>query len=784
MKKHTLRYYLCILYSLLWIPNIVLAGSHFSSTTEIQQAIDEANQAYQNYQDCISNCESIREQYIKNLRGLIYDQEASHVMTDEQFDAISAIPRLNTGKAIMIGHSEGNDNINFPDNNVTINAPRSRFLWDSMNSGQYRLDIGSNRGESDIYQSDILTNNFIELDLPEDGRKLYLRLSTQVDGEWQYNDYMYTAYHRQSDLLALHSYTRDDTVPYGKNVVFNDGVHGFNVGLKIINSQGKGRLFFPIQLDKPIFNLVFEVSATKDADIIGIRFVSNNEKILFLLGTKQGAVAAEGEDWHYSSAWDKEGINKVAFKIMGNGVAQVFINDTFAQKITLTEQQKQATYTELQINQIDSIYFGLYSLKIENTQPSTNCTDSANTPSNSNCQPQTLDASALFELSKSYEQQGLYAKALETIQQALKLNPSNDAYWGYAAHYARYAGQDEIGLRYGIQAIERNNQVAWYHVTTALSAYNLNQKDTAKRYTDSALAFGKESLGQTNYDALMHILPELTEDTAETSDVNPSTSSLTNTGKQDACLATYQLSGQLHVPCVSVPMGFVDRQLFSIDLQQQNQSASFALDLNTITMVDNNIQSDCIASYVNNNQLIVPCVEADLGTGQTEIYQVSFLQHPDHFIFNVSDIAPKSSSNDTPTINTPRASIEGQWLKPCGLAKDGDFYDVVAVSFDSGIFSSDIKNYTDKNCTLPLSYSPNPTAKGRYTLGEFKTTQQAYQAQIITTHIEQFNGAPFSIDKMDIFYIENEQLYFGVKAGLAEMDIPDSLAFERTFYRQ
>ncbi len=177
------------------------------------------------------------------------------------------------------------------------------------------------------------------------------------------------------------------------------------------------------------------------------------------------------------------------------GVAKLYINDIFLDKINLNNPN--ATFTNLIIPTItekDAITdIGVKQLS---------GTTTGNTSTSGNA--------SLFELSKTYEQQGLYAKALETIEQALATEPNNDTYLAYAAHYARYAGKDEIGLQYGIKAISLNKQVAWYHVTTALSAYNLNQKDTAKHYADSALAFGKDALGQANYDAIMSILSKLT----------------------------------------------------------------------------------------------------------------------------------------------------------------------------------------------------------------------------------------------------------------------------------
>ncbi len=130
------------------------------------------------------------------------------------------------------------------------------------------------------------------------------------------------------------------------------------------------------------------------------------------------------------------------------------------------------------------------------------CGDSRDTSSTKTC----LTIDELFELSKTYESQDLYSKALEVTEKILDFYSSNDMYFGYAAHYARYANQDEKGLQYGMQAISMNDRVEWYYVTTALSAYNLNQKETAKIYAEKALTFGEDNLGQANYNSMLNLL--------------------------------------------------------------------------------------------------------------------------------------------------------------------------------------------------------------------------------------------------------------------------------------
>lgn len=94
----------------------------------------------------------------------------------------SAQPRT---KASMIAPAPGS----------TLDGPTVTFAWTSASAAsEYRLDVGTALGTNDIFGSSLrLLTSYPVNSLPTDGSTVYVRLSTLVDGTWQYNDYGYTA---------------------------------------------------------------------------------------------------------------------------------------------------------------------------------------------------------------------------------------------------------------------------------------------------------------------------------------------------------------------------------------------------------------------------------------------------------------------------------------------------------------------------------------------------------------------------------------------------------------
>lgn len=156
------------------------------------------------------------------------------------------------------------------------------------------------------------------------------------------------------------------------------------------------------------------------------------------------------------------------------------------------------------------------------------------------------------------------------------------------------------------------------------------------------------------------------------------------------------------------------------------------------------------------------------------------------------------SSNTTATNNPaiPNTGVvtvfEGDWYKPCDVADASEsvvIYDTVSVTFAGSTFDSIIKNYTDVNCTVPLPFSPSPTASGIFNLtGVAVATTNGLEAFQFDTRITLSNGAIFDVDEYDIYYITGDTAYFGNIDGINDASTPalrpDTVDFTRGFIRQ
>jgi hypothetical protein len=82
--------------------------------------------------------------------------------------------------------------ITSPVNGSTLSSSTATFTWGPVTSGiSYYFDIGNTQGSRDIYGSAASGGSTTVSVIPTDGRRIYVRLWTLIDGVWQYNDYSY-----------------------------------------------------------------------------------------------------------------------------------------------------------------------------------------------------------------------------------------------------------------------------------------------------------------------------------------------------------------------------------------------------------------------------------------------------------------------------------------------------------------------------------------------------------------------------------------------------------------
>lgn len=135
--------------------------------------------------------------------------------------------------------------------------------------------------------------------------------------------------------------------------------------------------------------------------------------------------------------------------------------------------------------------------------------------------------------------------------------------------------------------------------------------------------------------------------------------------------------------------------------------------------------------------------------------------------------------------------LEGVWKKSCGIsdATDPDsFHDIITLTFTGNGFNSDIENFEDAGCQIPLALSPNPSASGTFILGNSVSLAGGNSATQLDTHIVTYNGAPFEIDDYTIYLIDNNILYLGadddVFDGSSAMLRSQTLDYNRPYIRQ
>ena len=84
--------------------------------------------------------------------------------------------------------------ISTPANGSVLTSASTPFSWDAgTGATQYSLWVGSSPGTYDLYAGVEGTNLSRAVTLPTDGRPIYVRLWSLINGAWDYNTYMYTA---------------------------------------------------------------------------------------------------------------------------------------------------------------------------------------------------------------------------------------------------------------------------------------------------------------------------------------------------------------------------------------------------------------------------------------------------------------------------------------------------------------------------------------------------------------------------------------------------------------
>ncbi len=102
------------------------------------------------------------------------------------------------------------------------------------------------------------------------------------------------------------------------------------------------------------------------------------------------------------------------------------------------------------------------------------------------------------------------------------------------------------------------------------------------------------------------------------------------------CRASYSFDGALFAPCVVVPGAFGTSQIFALEMLQSNP-LKLAFEVNPLTLRQHHFKDDCAANYSSSNgSLNLPCVSVG-----TTNYNVDMQQRPGGLHFDVTGVQYK-----------------------------------------------------------------------------------------------------------------------------------------------
>jgi hypothetical protein len=121
------------------------------------------------------------------------------------------------------GGPAGPATMSTPAANSTLTGSSTSFTWYPSASAQaYWLDLGSTQGGNNYYQSGSLPTTTLSETvngLPTNGSTIYATLWTEINGQWQYNQYTYTAFSSGSAKGVITSPAPGSTLT-GSSVLF------------------------------------------------------------------------------------------------------------------------------------------------------------------------------------------------------------------------------------------------------------------------------------------------------------------------------------------------------------------------------------------------------------------------------------------------------------------------------------------------------------------------------------------------------------------------------------
>ncbi len=164
----------------------------------------------------------------------------------------------------------------------------------------------------------------------------------------------------ETDLLNLATYAEGTRVPYGENMVVVQDEKTGEKWLKAAKGTS-GRMNFPVNLPSDSFEITFEIHGYWRAK--GWTMFLIADEMQFKFGMNGDAYTWIEDSLKKVSVWQENAKNSARFVVKA-GIAKVYVNDVFVQKITVDKDKQGLTYTNLRIININEHYI-VHSLKIK-----------------------------------------------------------------------------------------------------------------------------------------------------------------------------------------------------------------------------------------------------------------------------------------------------------------------------------------------------------------------------------------------------------------------------------
>jgi len=200
-----------------------------------------------------------------------------------------------------------------PANGSTLTSSSVTFQWSAGSATQYGLWIGSTGvGSSNLATPPAGTNtSYTATGLPTDGRTLYVRLWSLINGVWQFNDYTYVAYTFVQATLSVSNVSVGNNLQVPITITFNPAPTS-NLSLTI-TSLTPGLVLLGSAGDAGAVQLVAPVTA-------GTPSVATYVKAFAASGTVTITASAAG----YANGSGTVTLAKSGFVVGKNGIGDAF----------------------------------------------------------------------------------------------------------------------------------------------------------------------------------------------------------------------------------------------------------------------------------------------------------------------------------------------------------------------------------------------------------------------------------------------------------------------------